>query len=267
VLIYSSSTVNHAAASLLAGALALFFAGVARRRPGARWVPWLLLGGGAFIALLKSTNAIAIVAVALLLLWESMRARPAGSSWRDGVRPWLRTGGALLLGGALAVCTWAIITRSRATIEPSEIGIYADALHLDRLEPFLIFRELSGTFSPGAGAYVAPFLASGNQAPFIALGPGLLLAAGFAWIFVKQREWPHVLGAAALIAIAAVGFVLGVAFFFLYRADPSLNGRYVLSATPVLALALAGAARGRPATIGLWAFSLAFLGFQIQALV
>jgi hypothetical protein len=265
--IYYSATVTNDAASLLAGGLAVCLAGVALRRPGARWVPWLLLGGGAFIALLKSTNIIAIVAVALLLLWEATHARPDGASWRDGVRPWLRTGGALLIGGALAVCAWAILTRARASIDPFDIPIYAKPLHLDRLEPVLLLRELGLVFSPGTGAYVPPFLTTENQAAFLAVGSGLLLAGGLAWIFVRPRAWSHVLGAAALMSIVTVSYALGVAFYLSYHADPALNGRYVLSATPVLAMALAGAARGRAATIGLWGFGVAFFVVQAQALL
>lgn len=265
--IYSSSTVTNDAATLVAAGLAMCLAGVAVRRPGARFVPWLLLGGGAFIALLKSTNVIAVAAVALLLLWEAMRQIPDGGSWRAGIRPWLRTGGALLLGSALAVCAWAIMTRARATIDPFDIPIYAKSLHLDRLEPVLLLRELASILGPGTGAYVPPFLTFENQGVFIAVGSGLLLAAGFAWVFVRPRVWPHVLGAAALLSVVVVSYALGIAFYFSYHADPVLNGRYVLSATPLLALALAGAARGRAATIGLWAFGIAFFAVQAQALL
>lgn len=267
VPIFSASTVTNDAASLLAGGLALCLAGVARRRPDTRWLPWLLLGGGALIASLKSTNVIAIAAVATLLAWEALRSREPGTPWRTAIRPWMRTGGSLLIGALAMICTWAVVTRARATIDPYSIPIYAGALHFDRLELVALFRELSAVFGPTVDSYVAPFLTSENQFPFQVVGKGLLLAAGLAWIFVAPRRWPHVLGAACIASMVVVTYALGIAFYLSYHADGNFSARYVLSAAPVLALALAGAARGRAATIGLWAFGLAYLAVMTQALV
>lgn len=264
---YLSSTVTNDAASILAGALALCLAGVARRRPDARWIPWLLLGGGAVAALFKSTNVIALVAVALLLLWEAWRARPTDATWRETLRPWWRTGGALLLGGSLAVVVWALVVRSLAVVDPYDIPIYASVLHVDGLPVGQLWEELGLILGPLSDSTTPPFLWNEGQQVYLHLVKGLLLAAALAWVFVRPREWPHILGAAALVSMLAVSFALGIAFYISYQADPALSGRYVLSAAPVLALALAGAAKGRAPAVALWAIAGSYLVIETAALV
>ncbi len=264
---FLSSTVTNDAASILAGALALCLAGVARRRPGARWVPWLLLGGGALIALLKSTNVIALVAVALLLLWEAWRDRPEPADLRTTLRPWWRTGGALLLGGAVAVVVWAIVVRSLATTNPYDIPIYASVLHVDGLPLGKLWEDLGLILGPLSDSTTPPFLWQEGQQLYLHLVKGLMLAAAIAWVFVRPREWPHILGAAALVSMLVVSFALGIAFFISYRADPALSGRYVLSAAPVFVLALAGAARGKAPAVALWAVAGSYFAIETAALL
>jgi hypothetical protein len=256
LVIYHASVVSNDAASVFCGSLVAFTAALSITRPG-RWRTWLLLAVGFFVVFIKTTNGMSVLAVSGLLLagaWVVGR----DDRLQGVLRRWMPTGGALLIGGALAAAVWIVVHRSRSLINPTDLATF-DILRQGGFGPTLILKEALSLFGPLVDAYVpVDTLGQKTQAVMAGFLRYLLVGAALAALFVSPRRWPHVLGLTSLGALYVGGVLFGIGIWLNYDVDPSVSGRYGLSVGPLLVLVLAGVLRGTWARLAVWALGLAY---------
>jgi hypothetical protein len=276
-VIYQGSIVSNDACAVFAGSLIAFLAVLAWLRP-TRWTPIVLFVAAFAITTLKLADALAVAAVAGVLACTCWSAeaddqkvtRANASAW---FRSWRRSGGMLVLGGAVAALTWIVVSRYLNQINPRFLPSF-DVLRRSPIGVSQIAHEALSMLNPLAGSY-APFR---TNAMGSALGPTslmnlqpitatiaeyLLLAAGLAGLFIKPRKWAHWLGLFSMASLYVGGILLGIGVWRTYNVDPSLSGRYGLAVAPLLALALVATLRGKWVTRALGGFVAALVPLTI----
>lgn len=273
VAVYSASDVTNDAASIFAGALVALVGALAWKRPG-RWAAPALLAAGFFVPLLKATDVLPVVVGAAMFALLAWSRRPAGSTvgtvLRSWWREWWRYGGMLLLGGAVSLVLWIVVSRELAIINPKVLPTF-NVLRGYPVGILRIAHEALTMFGPLTNAYTAFRSNASATVPAISANWGyvqsimydlleyLLIAGGLAGLFIRPRRWQHWLGLITLPALFLGGVVLGIGLWLTYNADPGLSGRYGLPLAPFLVLALVAAVRGAWIRWGLWVFAVAAL--------
>jgi hypothetical protein len=181
-------------------------------------------------------------------------------SFRVFLKRWGPNGGALLVGGLASLFAWIVIERKLAIIDPRTLPSF-DVLRTGRRGLGPIAREALTFFGPVTDAYTGfrPGLAPRAQDAATVIEyllRMLLLAGGLAGLFVRRRDWYHVLGLLTIPMLYIGGVALGVAVWYAYNADPGLAGRYAMALAPLLIVTLVAAARGKWAFRGLWTFAV-----------
>jgi hypothetical protein len=252
-VIYVNGYVSNDATAIPAGGLVAFAA--ARVQDRADPVATLVLFAVGFVAGAgKATNMLAVAAVAALFV-------VAAVTRRDRARAWLRNGGALLVGGLLAVGLWAIVHRSRSLVDLREdpalevLRQTPRTLGLVLREAAQLFQPLTGLGSAGLRALSKDTLGADAQVPFDTLSSYLLIAGALAGLFVSRRRWQHALGLVSLVVAYVGGVVLAISIIVAQDIDPGLSGRYSLSLAALLTLVLAACVEGRAAQRALGAFA------------
>lgn len=247
-IVFLHATVsNDATAVAAAGVVALVAALAERRRPSSM-APWLF-AAGFFAAACKSTNLLAVGAVAASFAVGAVCRRGLGEAWSTTARRWAGDGGALLAGGLVATVTWVLLHRSLSLIDLKEEPTFATL----RSSPHglgVILRESANLLHPITGEIAvslssAATLGQPVQELLSAVLSYLLIGAGVAGLFVPRRRWPHVVGLVAVPLLPLGGIALGIAIVRTYGIAPGLSGRYGMSLAPLLVLALAASLEGR----------------------
>jgi hypothetical protein len=258
VVVYHTAEVTNDVTAVPAAGLVALTAALAYR--GRLKHPTIVLFVAAFLAsTCKATNAFAAIAVAGLLGVGELAAHRA-QGWRTALRPWLRNGGALVLGALLPVAVWAVVNRSRSLV-PLDEEVVFESLRQGPRTVGLVIREAAELFRPltglsGGFVPLSPDTLNSNvQAPLYTFLGLLLIGAGLSGLFVSPRRWYHVLGLISVASLYLGGFFFGTALMLTYDADPGLTGRYGLSLGALLALVLAAAVTGRWAQRTLAAFA------------
>lgn len=210
--------------------------------------PWLF-AAGFFAAACKSTNLLAVGAVAASFAVGAVCRRGLGEAWSTTARRWAGDGGALLAGGLVATVTWVLLHRSLSLIDLKEEPTFATL----RSSPHglgVILRESANLLHPITGEIAvslssAATLGQPVQELLSAVLSYLLIGAGVAGLFVPRRRWPHVVGLVAVPLLPLGGIALGIAIVRTYGIAPGLSGRYGMSLAPLLVLALAASLEGR----------------------
>lgn len=242
-IIYFSSIVSNDAPALFSGALMLLVLAIVGFEPS-RWGSVALFGAGFVGAALKPTNATAAIALALfvvarLLLEERRRFD------RATIIAWLRTGGALLAGAALAALGWSWVAGSLALVDAQTLPIYAarrlDGFHLD-----LLLEEATNLLWPATGTVPPGTLTHHIQIYTSELMRVLFVVVGLAGLFAARRAWYHLMGLASMVALLAGGLGYGVVVWVTLRMDPGTGSRYGICVLPLLTVCMAKLAeRGR----------------------
>lgn len=262
VIVYSS-IVSNDAPSLLLGSLALLCMVLALRAP-TRGKTVLLVAVGVAAGLTKFSDLFPIVALALYAAW-TLASEHGGV--RAAVRPWLRTGGALLGGALVATLAWQLVRAHLQLIDPRTLPISVEnPLHGGlRLGPFI--SQLVSLFGPATDSISSIWVADSVQTSFIEITRTLLLVAAFLGVFVRPRLWFHRLGLSTLVAMVVCGTALAYAFWATLGQNPVTQSRYGLALVPLLGAALAGAggnARDRKVTIAFGALSVLYLAATLS---
>ena len=275
-VIYQSAVVSNDAASVLAGSLVGLVAALAWRHPG-RWTAPGLLVTGLVVASFKTTDVIAVVAVAGVFAVGAWRDRRRGQPWtgatKDFLRRWWPNGGALLLGGLVSAFGWVLISRHLALTNPKTFPAFG-VLRTAPVDLTKIAQEALAMFGPVTASYAA-FRSSARAVPpeslqsinlqaiMAKLLEYLLLAGGLAGLFVRRRAWYHWLGLVSVPLLYVGGVALGVSIWRSYAMDPGLSGRYGIAVAPFLAVALVAALRGIWLERGVWAFAILTFALSI----
>jgi hypothetical protein len=270
VVVYESAIVTNDAASILAAGLVLFVAALALRRPG-RWTAPTLFIVAAVVTSLKTTDALPVVVVAVVLgivAWmdRAVVVSPAHLP-KEFVRSWLPTGGALLIGAAASAAAWVVISQKLSLVDLRTFSIF-DVLRTHAVGLSLIAREGLTLLAPATGSF-DPLRSvqspqSGNlQIITDTLLMYLLVAGGLAGLFVRRREWFHWLGLVSVPLLYIGGVALGISIWHTYNTDPGLSGRYGMSLAPFLALALCAACRGKWLLGAVWLFGMVSFGVSL----
>jgi hypothetical protein len=268
-VIFITGSVSNDVTAVPAGAMVALVAALAYRREGPR-VPVALFAAGLAAAALKTSNIMAVGVVSALFAISAARAargRPAGAI----ARRWARDGGALLLGGVVAVCTWVLIHRSLALIDLRDEPAF-EALRRSPHTLGVVLREAVAVLQPLTADLAVALVSAATldrevQKPLYALLAFVVIAGGLAGLFVTPRRWPHVLGLVAVPALYLGGVALGLSLVVTYQIDPGLGGRYGLSIAPLLVLALAGALEGRWAQRAVAALGVALVVTTFMVMV
>jgi hypothetical protein len=221
---------------MFSGALMLLAVVLVRGDP-TRWGTVALFVAGALGAALKPTNAFAAIALAIFLLF-----RPSGSETRRIGRhrfhAWLRTGGALLVGSAISIAAWSLISGHRALIEGKNLPVFAvrrlNGFHLD-----LLLAEATNLLSPATGLVPSGLLTHPIQNFTTELIRTLFLVVAFSGLFAARRVWYHVLGLASGAALLLGGLGYGLFVWIALSMDPGAGSRYGLCILPLMAVSLA----------------------------
>jgi hypothetical protein len=259
-VIYTTGIVSNDATAIPSAGLVALAAALLHQREG-RIVPTALFLAGFAAGAGKATNMFAVVAVSALLAVGALTGRDRAERWTATARSWLRDGGALLIGGLLAVALWAIVHRSRSLVDLSEDPSFDLLRQAPRTvgmvvrEPVQLFQPLTGFGSGGFGALSKDTLGGEPQAPFDALASFLLMAAALAGLFVSPRRWQHALGLTSVVVAYLGGVALAVSLILTFDVDPGLSGRYSLSLAALLTLVLAASVAGRWAERSLGVFA------------
>ena len=253
-------------------------------RPG-RWCAPVSFLTGAAVASLKATDAVPALVVATLLALVGY----FGPSGEDSARPparqvlrrWLPTGGALVAGALFAVVAWTIFTRLHEVVAPRDIKAFnvlrgstfrSNTILTEALSQLLPLNSNPGALMGRTGVLLGR---SGVPATLLAqltsvvssLFSYALLAGSASIAFVTIRRWYHWLGALTLAGLYLGGIALGYSVWFTYHSDPSLHGRYALSLSVLLVVALVTTLRGRRALIALYAYGATALALDTMLLV
>lgn len=261
-ILYLSGTVSNDVTAVPAAGLVAVAGALAYRRPG-RWSTAVLLLVGFVAVACKTTNLLAVAAVAMLFAVAAISDRESVERPAVAVHRWFRNGGMLLIGGLAAGMTWMIVHDSIALIDVAD----DPALEALRQGPktfgaltqaaVMLVWPLTGL----PGATVVSSLSPGTlgqdvQLPLYGLLTCLPIAVGLSALFVTPRRWPHVLGLISLALLFTGGVVLGLGFMFLYDQDPIPSPRYGISLAPLLMLALGASLVGKWAQWGMAGFAV-----------
>lgn len=275
VVIYQSSYVTNDASSILAGSLVLLVGALTIKRPG-RWIVPVTLLAGIFVTGLKLTDALAVVAMSLLIMmlaWLlATEVKTIGARAIAALKWWWPRGGTLLIGSVAAAMTWEIVERSLSIANPRTIKSFA-GLRAIPTQGSTFFREALLMLQPLTGSY-DPFRTSSTiaspssqtsldvQMVMATILQYLVLAGGLACLFVIKKQWSHWIGLVSLVVLYVGGVVLGASLFATYDANPGISGRYGLSLAPFLVLGLVACLRGRWSRRAVWLFALGSFGLS-----
>ena len=286
-VLYQSSIVDNSASGVFAGALPLFVAALAWRRPK----PWTppVLGLSALVTCgLYLTSALGFLALAVvfLLLAVSDRggAERAGRAGRRAARalanPWVLRAVAVSAGVVVALGGWYVAYRHLPLYDlqmrPSagllreygapSLGVFLTQ-GLNLLQPLTQTATGAAYRATSAGAIAGPPLSQNLQVVMSTLLELLLIAGALAWLFVRPRLWSHWAGMVSLPVLYLGGLATGLLEWQLLHTYPTLANRYGLSVTPLLVLGLVGSLRGRGAKAAVGAFGACQAGLAFYFLL
>jgi hypothetical protein len=242
-VVYFSAIVSNDATALFSGAVVLAAAVWFGPTP-TRWASATLFGIGFAVAWLKPTNVFAAATVALWLLVRAYQERD-GRTTRELLRTWLRSGGALVAGAAVAALGWVAISGWLAFVDAQSLPIFA-VRHLEGVHLDLFLAQAASLLSAPTGSLPSGSFSQPIQLFTSELIRDLFVVAAAVGIFVARRAWYHVLGLVAIVVFLAGGLALGISIWVSLHMDPGVVPRYGLSVLPLLAVCLAQLAeRGR----------------------
>lgn len=274
-VVFEASVVSNDSSAIFAGGLAAVAGAMAWRQPGR--LPWWSFALVGLVAVaLKAVFVLPVITVAVLLLVDACVAggtRASGTRrppTRESAAVWLPTGGVMLIGAVFGLGAWTIVFHELSLVNPKTfvpLRLAADGhtgvadLANNALAMLFPFTNSAGPvfqWTVSGAVPSSPWLSAlstidGHMIALLAIGGGL------SWLFVSERTWPHWLGAASLLIMYLGGLALGVSILVTYRYNSDLPGRYALSTSVLLVLALIGAMNGRWPKMMLWTLSLATL--------
>ena len=280
-VIYAASIVSNDAASVLAGAVVALLGAIGWRRPG-RLPWWAFTLAALVVSMVKTLDVLAVLVVALLFAVSAARGSAAASGGERGKRvlaAWFPCAGAMLLGAAVGAIGWTLVYQRLAVVPNlsalpafmvmrrafagSDVSVlFKQAIRMldpmtDSSVPGQFFRSSATPAQPGATLAVRLAKVDAELIRFLIFGVGL-------GIFVtRRRDWPGWLGLVSMVTLFAGGCLLGVSILHAYGYRSGIPGRYGLSVTPLLMLALAGLLRGRgSACSALWVFATLSAGLS-----
>jgi hypothetical protein len=233
---YYSTIVSNDAPSLLIGAAMLLVIVLALKREPSLRTAIALVALGIVSALIKATDALPALALALFAGWYVWRTEDDRHiAWRR----WLMSGGALLVGAGFAVLAWAVVRDSIGLVSFSELPIARDTRLLggSRIGPFI--DDITGFFGLTTDSFASTWFQDSLQTAFSEIFRTLLLVAAFMGVFVKPRRWFHVLGLSTLVTMIVGAVGVALAFWVAFSQNPSTEHRYGLALAPLLAVAVA----------------------------
>jgi hypothetical protein len=265
-VVYGAGTVSNDATAIPAAGLVALVAALVHRSQGPR-APIALLGAGAVAAGGKATNLLAVVAVSALFAVAAIANHASAERWTTTVRRWSRTGGALLLGGALSAGAWALVHRSLSLIDLRDEPSFSVLRGTPRTLG-LVMRRAGEVLDPLTNSFVSPDTLGRNlQVPWHATLPLLLGAGSLTGLFVSPRRWSHYLGLITVPVLYLGGVALGLALVISYDIDPGLSGRYGLSVAPLMVLVLADSLTGAWPKRAVGAFAVTLLIATVAVMV
>lgn len=219
-VVYTSSIVNPDATALAAGAwLAVAAVAVAR----GRWPAWTAVVAAAAAVVLKSTNLVAVGAVAMVLLATAIR---------DPSRRRALVATATGCVAAVGAVTFAWLT----VLGPGKRGVIPmeERFKVGELTGWMISHNLTVAVPPTKGIYDA-ILGAGAWTLAVGAVLGWLVGAGPLLGVVKGGDDDlRTLAGSALLAAFAVGPVFVVVQYLLSSTYVDIPGRYGLSLLPAL---------------------------------
>lgn len=263
-VVYYASVVSNDAASVFAGALLALVTGLALARPS-RATPWILAGAAFVTVALKTTNLIAVGALALFLLVRQVLEHP---DWRSQLREntvgFLRTGGALVVGGGVSLVGWLLATKALDLVSPTFLARFVGNPFNGGATIGKFFGETTAVLSLVTGSTPQNTYNYPIQELFIGLTAALFLTAGLAGL-VAKRSWSTVLGLSTMVALLAGGLGIGVSVYLSTKNDPQVVSRYALCAAPVLALCIGNGARTWIQRLGVTAVAFGMFASTLYA--
>jgi hypothetical protein len=254
-----SATINPDGAAIFAGGLVLVVALLWERRRAPLWALGVV---GAAVALLKSTN---LIAVAIVVLWFLVQAYRQSRDAEPGLpdpREYVWACVALLGAALLVTGVWLEIASARATIDP--LVLPSNKMFHRRELPVhsLWMTQNLFAFFPPMGAYRAPVIRTDPMQDFATVA-GYVAIAGMVAAALRHALRDRLSTLAwwtiVVLVFGAPAFMLSTWFSNQVIFMP--QARYALSAVPMIIVLVASLVRTRPARIGLGA--VAVLSFVV----
>lgn len=230
-VVYYSSIVSNDSAGILFGALAAFLGALAFTRGRRYLAAGVVLGATA--AMTKTSCALPVGVVGLILVVASLRAIPASVRNRSE----LRTTGLGMMGGAVVgTLAWVAYYRSSATIEPKTLPTF-DVLRTGPVNFGTLLGQAESFLAPLTDSY-NPFVAwNGEIYGLLATLSLLAIVAGLVGgAYSQEQSWWSFAGPIVLVCLYVGGVIIGFGIWRAYDINPGVSGRYALSMLPITAL-------------------------------